>query len=553
MSDRILLTTATTTYSQREQCTYSIEEEDVNKLKTKIIKTELKLLIAQGRLNIYNNQESISEKVVTEYKYRKTLNIMVISKPQTGKTGSMIATIKLFLEHNVIPIDNIYIITGLSSKDWCVQTKNRVMKSLEDRVFHLPELKSSFVDDLKGKKNVLIIMDEVQVAAKNGQTVHEAFRKAGLLDKNKLYENDIKILEYTATPDGVLDDLVNWGEASEKIIAEAGKGYRSSYDLLGQGRVRQYQELCGYNKDTGLINQKVYDNIREFKVDVDNFDEPMYHIVRTKTGQEQEITVGNFKKVFEENNYNLINFDMNSKVNNVTDINELLSNKPEKHTIIFIKEMLRCAKTLTKKFIGVVYERYSANPDDAVIIQSLVGRLSGYDDNGVSICYTNIDSIERYEKYWNSKFEDNTIPWNSKTTKRKRGITYGNNTFNDARNFGFENSVSINATTDITNTELVIIKKKTQDEIKEYHNKNMKQLLDTEGKPRFKRGPNKKKPNADGYYSSTLRSKTKIYSCDEIYADRRQGLNAHTARYYACYEDVNDPSTLEFWLIYEVI
>ena len=44
------------------------------------------------------------------------------------------------------------------------------------------------------KKNILIIMDEIQVAAKKGQTIYKTFDKAGMLNKSKLYNNDIKIL-----------------------------------------------------------------------------------------------------------------------------------------------------------------------------------------------------------------------------------------------------------------------------------------------------------------------------------------------------------------------
>ena len=39
------------------------------------------------------------------------------------------------------------------------------------------------------------------------------------------------------------------------------------------------------------------------------------------------------------------------------------------------------------------------------------------------------------------------------------------------------------------------------------------------------RGPNKIKPNNDGYYEATIRSNKKIYSCDEIKCERKQGLH----------------------------
>ena len=73
--------------------------------------------------------------------------------------------------------------------------------------------------------------------------------------------------------------------------------------------------------------------------------------------------------------------------------------------------------------IAVEFTNYSypqignmLNRDHSTIIQGLVGRLTGYDDNGTSICYTNIDTIQRYELLWNSKFNPD-IKWNSKTTK----------------------------------------------------------------------------------------------------------------------------------------
>jgi hypothetical protein len=48
-------------------------------------------------------------------------------------------------------------------------------------------------------------------------------------------------------------------------------------------------------------------------------------------------------------------------------INKTLSTKPEKHTVIFILEMFRCAKPLVKKHLGVCYERYTNYIDDSVL------------------------------------------------------------------------------------------------------------------------------------------------------------------------------------------
>jgi hypothetical protein len=197
--------------------------------------------------------------------------------------------------------------------------------------------------------------------------------------------------------------------------------------------------------------------------------------------------------------------------------------------------MLRCAKTLKKKYIGILYDRYSKNPDDTTIIQGLVGRDTGYDNNKLSICYTNINSIERYEDLWKSNFEDKTIKWNSKTTKYTNGILSGKNTFNDPKNY---NGFSVESDENDEINEPVITIFKTQEEAKELI-KKMKG-----------RGPNKIKPNENGYYETTIRSETKIYKCDEIRCERRHGLNKNNYRFYPCYEDINDKSTLQWWFIH---
>ena len=519
------------------RCDYDLLQQDIMKLRKQNVLNELEILKLTGKSVIFENQEIIASKVVTAFKNRKIINNMVVSKTQSGKTGSMCATIKQYLEDtsNLIPIEHIYIITGLSSCEWKEQTKERMPESIQTRVFHRCELPNTFVDEIKDKQNIFLIMDEIHFAAKKGQTIYKTFKNAGLLNKSKLYENDIKILEYTATPDGTIYDLMKWNDASSKILADVGDGYISSYNLLQMGRVKQYKELCGYDKETGEVDEEVFENIEEIKSDIDNYANPLYHIIRTKNGPEQDLTIQNFKQIFNVDTNNFIKYDRESEIE---DINKTLIIKPERHTFIFIKEMLRCAKTLKKKFIGILYDRYSKNPDDTTIIQGLVGRDTGYDNNGISICYTNINSIERYEELWKSNFEDKTIKWNSKTTKYTNGILSGKNTFNDPKDYdGF----SVDDSDELK--EPVIKKFKTQEEAKEYYNKELKEKMKG-------RGPNKIKPNNDGYYEATIRSNKKIYTCDEVKCERRQGLTENNYRFYPCYEVVNDKSTLQWWFIH---
>ena len=215
--------------TKRVRINYDSLKQNIMELTKQNVLNELEILRLIGKSVIYENQEIIASKVVFAFKNRKIINIMVVSKTQSGQTGSMCATIKKYLEDtsNLIPIENIYIITGLSSCEWKEQTKERMPQSIQTRVFHRCELPNTFVDEIRDRQNIIIIMDEIQVAAKKGQTIYKTFENAGLLNKSKLYENDIKILEYTATPDGTIYDLMKWNDASTKILADVGDRYLS--------------------------------------------------------------------------------------------------------------------------------------------------------------------------------------------------------------------------------------------------------------------------------------------------------------------------------------
>ena len=165
----------------------------------------------------------------------------------------------------------------------------------------------------------------------------------------------------------------------------------------------------------------------ELKKRIDRFDVPLYHIIRTPNGEKGDIVINNFKRVIGED-IEHIKYDSDS---DVKDINKVLERRPQQHTYIFIKEKLRCAKTLYKKHLGVLYERYTKIPDDAVINQGLIGRGTGYDDNGKSVYFTNIPSIKKYKQLWNSDFTDKSVKWKSKTTRIKSNKLQSKGTYNN--------------------------------------------------------------------------------------------------------------------------
>lgn len=532
-----LTTTNVNEITKRICVDYDITQQNIMKLEKQNVLNEIEIKVIKRESVIYDNQEECSLAIVSNLHNKKLINIMVIALTQSGKTGTMSGLIKNYLNDttNLIPIENIYIITGLSDCDWVEQTTNRMPKSIQERVFHRDNLTKKFVNDIKNKKNVLIIIDEIQIAAKEDQTLYNTFSEAGFYNKQNLLKNDIKIIEFTATPDGTIYDLMNWGENAVKIKMEPGQGYTSCFDLKNQGRVFQYKDLCGYDKKNGEVNKEnISKNINELITQIYKYKEPLYHIIRTPNANMSDTVIENIKEYVGED----IKYKKYDKDSDIEDINKILEIKPETHTYIFIKEKLRCAKTLIKTYLGVVYERYTNLPDDAVIIQGLIGRGTGYDDNGKSIYYTNIPSIEKYEKLWNSNFEDKSIKWKSKTTTMKNKLLYSKGTYN---NPSLIDGMSVSSEESNEEHEPVIKKFTDFDEVKKYVKVDLGR----------KCGPNNplKKNNPDGFYKNHIRGKTSIMTTTEVYDERKWGIK-DSYRLHTCYEDINDKSTLQFWVIH---
>ena len=531
--------------------TYQGKESEKVKNNKQITLLQIDNLRLDEEAVIHDNQSETAYKIVGKFTDKKIINQMVLGQTQSGKTGCMLATIQAYLSSdNMIPIENVFVITGLSSVDWKAQTIARFPQSMEERIFHRSDLRDKFVTQVLETSNILIIMDEIQIASKKDQTIYKAFEDAGLLSIENLFKEDIKIVEFSATPNGTIYDLMEWKSHSSLVLSQPGDGYISSKLLLEERKVKEFKELCGRMGEE--VNKDIMENIKEIEVDIENHfsDKAYYHFIRTKSSAGQEQTLQNFRIIFE--NAEFIIYDQKSEIK---DINDILVNQPEKQTFIFVKEMLRCAKTLEKEHIGIMYDRYSKRPDDSVIIQGFVGRLTGYDYNQKSLCYTHIPSIEKYSQLWDTNFEDTKVEWQSHSTTFKNGVLSGKNTFNSVDNIDGLSNDSSSVTSEEapikdeksskTEAEPVIIKRKNIEQIKEYYNQNLKDKIGG-------RGPNKKKPNSEGFYEAKINGVTKIFSSDDMFKQRRWALNTKTSiwRCSPCYTDVSDKSSLEWWLIY---
>lgn len=384
-----------------------------------ILKAQMSKLERSAISLRHQNQRKAANDIISEFTQdRNTLLVAAVGKTQSGKTGVMYSLIMEATNTSIdgyVPVTNVFVITGLSSNEWKEQTKTRLPEVLRENVFHRSELNKGFKEKINEKKNILIIVDEIQIASQLKQSLHKSF--SDILDTKYMIENDIKIVEFSATPNGTYGNLEYWEGHYKTVKIQPGLGYVGHKELYEQGRMFQCQDLTVQEHV-----EKLHEQIQG------TFDSPKYHIIRTKVGDGQDECVEVFKRVVREG-FNYLYHDSE----NLESIDSILDKEPEKHTIIFLKEMARCAKTFKKKFIGVWYERYVKSFNDDVAVQGLAGRATGYDDNGVSIVYTNMESMTRFIDLWEKDFSPE-VPWDSNTTKysEKKKRTLSKKTVNSA-------------------------------------------------------------------------------------------------------------------------
>ena len=380
----------------------------------------------EGRELYYTNQKLTADAVVECIKSGDIVFQMVLAVCQAGKTGCMLAIIESLVESRTIEPDNIFIITGLSDKEWEAQTRGRV--PLGANVIHRGQLTKS-KSRFENLKNAVLLVDECQLASKEKMTLDKILDVVGLKDMVYLKTNNINIVEFSATPNGTMNDLEQWVDCSKTHVMKPGVGYKGHKDLLAKNRIFQANDLyilgdphAGWSQERqdarNVKIQPAKDAIKLVKNMIshrygdkgDEVYDARFHIFRIPSGGKGNTVIERIKMEF-GGGYEFIrcfarNGDTAEEEENKCLIDELLKT-PQQHTILFIKESARCAATFPNKHrIGVLYERIPRTIHDDTIVQSLVGRACGYYDDEGMIVFTYIPSVRKYVKMAESGFTD---------------------------------------------------------------------------------------------------------------------------------------------------
>lgn len=316
---------------------------------------------------------------------------------QAGKTEVYTTLVRMFLQYSTklggFKITDMILTTGMNETSWKEQMEDRLPNQMKENIQHRAGLtkiretlqKTVVADSIQNK---LIGLDESHIAASQGNKPNKELYSF-LLKHVKAEDwatNNVYVLTISATDPAKIIKAI--GNQHAKVVRlRTNENYQSVAKLQAAGRIRQARPL----NEEGNVNEL-------FTLIKATYTAPRYHIIRPTT-EDYDAVVELFRAheniaIEEYNSETCKSIDKSEK-----DINKMLEKKPRKHTFIFIKGMFYAAKTMTDKYIGVLYDRPSNKKDDTPL-QSLLGRACGYGKSKDTIIFTNMQAVANYLALW---------------------------------------------------------------------------------------------------------------------------------------------------------
>jgi hypothetical protein len=194
----------------------------------------------------------------------------------------------------------------------------------------------------------------------------------------------------------------------KKIILYPGPNHYSEENYQKDGRLRQGKKLFdGIELSKWAKDIFIPDCVEKCK----NFGNG-FVLVRNNSRKDQDKQAENLKQYMKINfNLDVETIFVNSAEGNINDLELLFKSKPNKLTFVFIRGALRAGKRLCKDYIRGVLDTVKVS-NAAAMLQSLLGRLTGYDINNTSFnIYGDIKYVDHCIKYWHASVnEDKLLP-----------------------------------------------------------------------------------------------------------------------------------------------
>jgi len=314
--------------------------------------------------------------------------VLLRADVQSGKTGTYHGIIRMMMERGLI--DRAYILCGSHETELRSQCHEDVKE--HHPVHAQPRIRVIFRQDFKKNtmmtRRALIVVDETHLVAEKDQTLSRFLGKHGLSmagTTKHMMDNETYILSVSATPHAEESAMIH-GDSGEKgrVVMLPGQGYYGPKNYYEDGHVREVYPLHDFR---GKHN---------FPLLLDRLAEqgPSYLLFRVSKNKQMKHLQARLAEFSAHNDLNIVEFNSDKKDKDreiVLTRKEqqdheaqwhtripCLEEQPAVMTVVFLKGRLRCGKRVPKQYVSLAWEM-SKHANTDTIIQSLLGRLSGYD------------------------------------------------------------------------------------------------------------------------------------------------------------------------------
>lgn len=353
----------------------------------------------------YENQSSAADEIIQHFNNDVSV-VLLHAEPGVGKTGTLLNVVyKRCLESQILP-KNVLITCGLSDNEWTTQMKRNIfIPSISERVYHRGAL-NKIIDSIGNMTNGIIVIDECHVASGKNMTIGKVLNGTGLTSIEVLRDRNIKILQVSATPESVAEDLKFWEDQAARVVLEKGECYRGFREMKKENRILEIPDLSTYHKLRNFM-LSLEERYMEYP--------PKFFIFRLLEKSElREFIIRFLTNRTNTWNKKPVKYDMNNKQE---DMDSLMSSPPEKHTVILVKGYWSASKRLVADHIGATYEAPPKQERNTTMSsQGLTARFCNnypsFEEGQIQpLHYGDVEAIEEYIAFADNDFNgDYTAP-----------------------------------------------------------------------------------------------------------------------------------------------
>jgi len=368
-----------------------------------------------GRSLTFSNQQEAANKIIEHFANGK-LGVVLVAQPGVGKTGVALETAYRMCTHAddnlCVLVKDVHTHSGMNDTSWKEQYERSMLPSLAMNITHRSKIKNE-LEDLSRLRNGLVITDECHIASGVRMTQAKVLKEAGLLSIDNLQVKRNKILNISATPEGILADMMQWGNKAALVILQPGALYKGFQVMIDEQRI---------------LNAPPLNTEAEVEAMLRFFDERY-------TGSSKRFfpfrglsaeTIQHIYSVATRLAWTVVRHDSDETIENVDAVMRIA---PTAHTIILIKDFWRASKRVIRTHVGGSYEKPPMTRNTSATAQGLTARFCdtfAYTGDWLNpdlrpIHYCDLGAIEQYLEWYNNGCDYRSADYTSSKLKSRDG------------------------------------------------------------------------------------------------------------------------------------